>query len=144
MENKLSCEKKIISKWTVGTEYFDENEERICPVICKGEELAPGERRRASKLFFPCGEHDTDYTIAIMVSEKDGLALEDFRAIDEIIVPIPENISKDGYSMLYRVYLEASLEPNDEVRVSIKFAHSGKVLTTRIYTYEQMRASALD
>ena len=135
---------KVISKWTVGTEYFDENEERICPAICKGEALAPGERRRTTKVFFPLGEYDTDYRIAIMVSEKDGLALADFRVIDEITVPIPENVSKDGYSMLYRVYLEASLEPNEEVRVSIKFAHSGKTLTTRIYTYEEMRASAID
>jgi hypothetical protein len=117
---------------------------RVCAAIFKGEELTLGERRCTRLVFFPLGEHDTDYTVSIMVGEasktNDGLVDADgFRVIDGILVPIPDNISKSGCSMLYRVYLVASLEPNDEVRVSLRFAHSDKALTTRIYTDEQMR-----
>ena len=141
---------KVISNWTVGADcYSDDGQVRVCAAIFKGEELTMGERRRTRLVFFPLGEHDTDYTVSIMVGEasktNDGMVDADgFRVIDEVAVKIPEHIYKDGFSMLYRVYLEASLEANDEVRVSIKLAHSDKVLTTRIYTDEQMRTLSLD
>lgn len=140
---------KVISKWTVGTDCYRDGRVQVCAAIFKGEGLTLGERRRTRLVFFPLGEHDTDYTVPIMVGEapktNDGLVDADgFRVIDEIIVPIPENISKDGYSMLYRVYLEASLELNEEVRVSIKYAFSDKTLTTRVYNDEQMRTLDID